>query len=65
MRTWNEFRAWLTSTPRGTSADGRRLGLGLATALERQRRNPTVDVEEFLRKRARETRGGFHTTASS
>ncbi|WP_216208075.1 hypothetical protein [Amycolatopsis aidingensis] len=65
MRTWSEFRAWLTRAPRGASADGRRLGLGLATALEQQRRNPTADVEDFLRRRARENRGDVHTTASS
>ena len=36
--------------PRGhLPADGRTLGLGLATAMEAQRRNSTREVEDYLR----------------
>ena len=44
---------WLTSltkSPRGWSADGRRLGLGLATAMEMQRRGTAHKAEEYLRE---------------
>jgi hypothetical protein len=37
MRNWRALIKALTSSPRGWSADGRTLGLGLATAMERQR----------------------------
>jgi hypothetical protein len=50
------MRKWLRSlaeTPRGYAADGRRLGLGLATAMEKQRHDQRADVtrgvEELLR----------------
>lgn len=39
----------LTDSPRGFAADGRRLGLGLATAMEKQRAAATRGVEEYLR----------------
>lgn len=45
------MRKWLRSlaeTPRGYAADGRRLGLGLATAMEKQRQDMTRGVETFL-----------------
>jgi len=35
---------------RGFSADGRSLGLGLAAAMEKQRREATRDVEAYLRR---------------
>lgn len=53
MRKW--FKT-LTSSPRGFAADGRVLGLGLATAMARQARAAEVDsvevdsVEQYLRK---------------
>ena len=50
------MRRWLRSlaeAPRGYAADGRRLGLGLATAMDKQRRDATRGVEEFLRDRPR------------
>lgn len=47
MRKW--LRS-LTDSPRGFAADGRRLGLGLATAMEKQRKDTTRDVEEYLRE---------------
>jgi hypothetical protein len=46
------MRKWLTSltkSPRGWSADGRRLGLGLATAMEEQRKDTAHKAEEYLR----------------
>lgn len=48
MRKW--FKA-LMSSPRGFNADGRALGLGLATAMARQNSTrPVESVEEYLRK---------------
>lgn len=47
------MRKWLlslTKSPRGFSADGRRLGLGLATAMEKQRQAATRGVEDYLRE---------------
>jgi len=48
---------WFTEVlrrPRGFSADGRTLGLGLATAMEAQRRKDesVTDVEDYLRETA-------------
>lgn len=48
MRRW--LRS-LTDSPRGFAADGRRLGLGLATAMEKQRRDTADKAEQFLRER--------------
>jgi len=36
-------------SPRGFAADGRRLGLGLATAMEKQRQDMARGVEQYLR----------------
>lgn len=47
MRKW--LRS-LTESPRGFAADGRMLGLGLATALEKHRQDTTDKVEQYLRK---------------
>lgn len=47
------MRKWLKSlvdTPRGFSADGRRLGLGLAIAMAEQRRATAVEAEQYLRE---------------
>jgi hypothetical protein len=52
MRNWRELFKALTSSPRGWSADGRSLGLGLATAMEKQRAQATHDVEDYLRRNA-------------
>lgn len=49
MRNWRETLKALTSSPRGFNADGRSLGLGLAAAMEKQRRQATRDVEDYLR----------------
>jgi hypothetical protein len=50
MRNWRETLKALTSSPRGhLPADGRTLGLGLATAMEKQRRNSAREVEDYLR----------------
>jgi hypothetical protein len=42
------MRNWL-QTLRGFNADGRALGLGLAAAMEKQRREAAREVEDFLR----------------
>ena len=42
------MRKWLT--PRGWSADGRTLGLGLATAMEKQRQDTARKADEYLRE---------------
>lgn len=52
MRSWREILKSLTNSPRGFAADGRTLGLGLATAMEKQRQETHLDVEEFLRRNA-------------
>jgi len=52
MRNWREIFKSLTRSPRGFSADGRTIGLGLATAMEQQRQENQRDVEEFLRRSA-------------
>lgn len=49
MRNWREILKALTSSPRGFNADGRTLGLGLATAMDKQRREATRGVEDYLR----------------
>ncbi|TDV53827.1 hypothetical protein [Actinophytocola oryzae] len=50
MRRW--LRS-LTNSPRGFAADGRRLGLGLALAMEKQRQASTQAVEDYLREQPR------------
>lgn len=54
MRTWKKIVRSLTREPAGLNADGRRLGLGLATAQEKSRQHATAEVEDFLRRRATE-----------
>jgi hypothetical protein len=53
VRFLTRLRRGLT-VPRGFAADGRTLGLGLATALERQRASQPSDeeIERFLRRHA-------------
>lgn len=48
MRTLRE----LFKAPRGWSADGRTLGLGLAVAMEKQRQEAARGVEDYLRRNA-------------
>lgn len=55
------MRNWLTKL-NGFNADGRAIGLGLAVAMERQHRQATRDVEDYLRGEAAERRV---TTASA
>lgn len=52
MRTWREILKSLTNSPRGFNADGRAIGLGLATAMEKQRQESHREVEEYLRRNA-------------
>lgn len=52
MRTWRELFQSLTRPPRGYHADGRTLGLGLATAMAKTRQAPAVAAEAYLRRRA-------------
>lgn len=52
MRIWRKILESLTRSPGGFAADGRTLGLGLATAMEKSRQQATADVEEFLRGQA-------------
>ncbi len=46
------MRKWLRSltTPRGFAADGRQLGLGLLTALEKHRQVTADKAEQYLRE---------------
>lgn len=53
MRKWLKS---LTTSPRGWSADGRRLGLGLAIAMEKQRQDTAHRAEEYLREQPVNTR---------
>lgn len=53
-----QMRKWLkslTDSPRGFAADGRRLGLGLATAMEKQRQDSALEVEQYLREHPKHT----------
>ncbi len=49
MRNWREIFKSLTYSPRGYNADGRTLGLGLATAMEKQRQQTAHEAEVYLR----------------
>jgi hypothetical protein len=46
MRNWLKT---LTNSPRGFNADGRTLGLGLATAMRKQREETAREAEDYLR----------------
>jgi len=46
MRNWLKS---LMNSPRGFNADGRPLGLGLATAMEKQRKETARGAEDYLR----------------
>ena len=50
MRTWKKLWESLTRAPLGHNADGRAIGLGLAHAQERDRRNVGQDAERYLRE---------------
>jgi len=52
MRTWKEILENLKRSPMGYSADGGTLGLGLANALARSRKQEVADVEDYLRSRS-------------
>jgi hypothetical protein len=56
MRNWRKIFEPLTREPLGFAADGRTLGLGLATALEKTRQDTASDVEEFLRRQTDDER---------
>ncbi|MBK1788318.1 hypothetical protein [Prauserella cavernicola] len=56
MRTWKEFLKSLTQEPAGFRAEGRVLGLGLATAQERESQKASEEVEDFLRQSAAQER---------
>jgi hypothetical protein len=49
MRNWRETVKALTSSPLGYLADGRPLGLGLATAMEKHRQQTAHQAEDYLR----------------
>lgn len=49
MRTWRTILSALTRSPLGQGADGRTIGVGLASAMEKARQD-TSDVEDFLRR---------------
>lgn len=51
MRILHTIIEYVRREPRGYSADGRTLGLGLAAALDKTNRQTTAEVEEFLRTR--------------
>jgi hypothetical protein len=55
VRTMRRWLMSLTNSPRGFAADGRRLGLGLATALEKQRKDAAHEAEQYLRERSQAT----------
>ncbi|GAB2772291.1 hypothetical protein [Amycolatopsis magusensis] len=57
MRTMKELLKGVFGTPRGFNADGRAMGLGLATAMEAARRDPSTEVEQYLRREAKGTSG--------
>ncbi|MBN6040535.1 MULTISPECIES: hypothetical protein [unclassified Amycolatopsis] len=52
MRTMKELIKDVLGAPRGFNADGRAMGLGLATAMEAARRDPSTEVEDYLRREA-------------
>jgi len=52
MRNWREILKSLTAAPRGFNADGRAMGLGLATAMEKQRQESHREVADYLRSNA-------------
>lgn len=53
MRNWRETLKSLTES-RGFLADGRPMGIGLATAMEKQRQETARSVENYLRSNAAE-----------
>jgi hypothetical protein len=61
MRNWRALIEALTSSPRGWHPDGRTLGLGLATAMAKQRAETAKEAENYLR---RDDSGDRRVTAS-
>jgi hypothetical protein len=53
MRNWKKLIEDLTSAPRGMAADNGRMGLGMAIAMEAARRDPSTEVEDYLRRNTR------------
>lgn len=51
MRMLRSIIEYVRSEPRGFNADGRTIGLGLATAMDKWNRQATAEVEQFLRNR--------------
>jgi hypothetical protein len=52
MRIWRKIVESLTRSPGGFVADGRTIGLGLSTAMEKSRQNASTEVEDYLRHQA-------------
>lgn len=52
MRIWRKIVESLTRSPGGFVADGRTIGLGLSTAMEKARQNTSTEVEDYLRREA-------------
>lgn len=50
MRIWHRIVEALTRSPRGFNADGRPIGVGLATAMEKERQDSAAEVEAYLRR---------------
>lgn len=61
MPMWQQIKQALTRDGAGYPADGRRLGLGLAAALEAQRRGTDTAVADIERY-ANDNRRGEETT---
>lgn len=56
MYSWRRFVRALTRAPRGYLADGKPMGVGLAAALAADRSGDVSDIENYLRRHAREQR---------
>jgi hypothetical protein len=52
MRIWRNILESAKRSPRGYLADGRRLGLGLAVAMDKARQNAAAEAEDYLRTQA-------------
>ncbi|MFC4001925.1 hypothetical protein ACFS2C_18710 [Prauserella oleivorans] len=61
MRSFKDMLRSLTEEPRGFNADGRVVGLGLATAQDKARRQTGAEAEDYLRGRATDDRRGTPT----
>ncbi|RZQ59749.1 hypothetical protein [Amycolatopsis suaedae] len=63
MRSFTDMIRAIARAPRGFNADGRPQGLGMAMAMEAARRDPSTQVEDYLRREART--GDRHASVSS